>query len=158
MSTPFEIATKAIGPVPPTTQRTGPKLKPLVEQTSLYALKLRNRDEGIVGKSTDALLEQFHNRAKDVGLDSDEEKTTTKRSHTREQKIAAVLYATTKHIPGKGGRDEVISNKAAAAALGIEPVQLRIWKRTIDQIRAQPKALEGIRSLILVHSQKWKDR
>jgi hypothetical protein len=108
-----------------------------VEQTSLHALKLRNRDEGIVGKSTDALLEQFHNRAKDVGLDSDEEKTTTKRSHTREQKIAAVLYATTKHIPGKGGQDEVISNKAAAAALGIEPVQLRILKRTIDQTRAQ---------------------
>jgi hypothetical protein len=35
--------------------------------------------------------------------------------------------------------DEGISNRAAAAALGIEPVQLRIWKRTIDQIRDQPK-------------------
>jgi hypothetical protein len=50
-----------------------------------------------------------------------------------------MLYATTKRVPGKEGRDESISNRAAAAALGIEPVQLRIWKRTIDQIRDQPK-------------------
>jgi hypothetical protein len=68
---------------------------------------------------------------------------TRKQSHAREQKIAAVLYATTKRMPGTGGRDESISNKAAAAALGIEPVQLRIWKRTIDQIRDQPKGFRG---------------
>jgi hypothetical protein len=140
MSTPFEIATKAAGLMPSPTQRTGPKLKPLAERKSLHALRLRNHDEGIVGKSADALLEQFYLGAKDAEVDSDGEKNETrKRSHTREQKVAAVLYATTKRVPGKGGRDEDISNRAAAAALGIEPVQLRIWKRTIDQIRDQPK-------------------
>jgi hypothetical protein len=84
--------------------RPGPKAKPLAER-QLYALQLAHHYNPITTTNTDGLLAQFKaNNNNDAELDSDSDNNpdTRRRSYTREQKLAAVGYATTKRVYQKG--------------------------------------------------------
>ena len=116
MSNPFTIAAKSNHSTPPTgppliAQKPGLRPKPLSERKTLHALKLRRQNEGLVGQAADALLAQFQQaytiREEEKGdeegeeekeeeeEEEKEEETQGRRSHTREQKLAAVGYALT---------------------------------------------------------------
>jgi hypothetical protein len=110
MSNPFEIAAQASIPILPSTlnpailaPRHGPKAKPLAERR-LYALQLAHHNP-ITTTTTNSLLAQFKaNNDNDAELDSDSDNPPDirRRSYTREQKLAAVGYATTKRVGQKG--------------------------------------------------------
>ena len=76
--------------------RPGLKPKPLVKRQSLHTLQLARRDP--ITTTTDGLLAQF--KANDpIELDSDSDNLNIRqRSFTREQKLAAVGYTTTKRV------------------------------------------------------------
>jgi hypothetical protein len=77
-----------------------------------------------VTTTTDGLLAQFKaNVLAEIDSDSDNP-DIRQRSYTREQKLAAVGYATTKHVYQKG-KMVPISHKQAYRDLGVDPVQLR---------------------------------
>jgi hypothetical protein len=100
ISNPFTIAAQASVPVPPSTilaPRHGPKPKPIAERRSLHALQLKYHDlTPITTTTTDGLLAQFKSNIP-AELDSDSDRhDTRRRSYTREQKLAAVGYTTTK--------------------------------------------------------------
>jgi hypothetical protein len=124
------IAAQALTPIPPSTlnpailaPRPGPKPKPLAERQSLYALQLTRYDP-IISATTDGLLAQFKANAP-AELDSDSDNhDIRRRSYTREQKLAAIGYATTKRVHQKGEM-VLISHKQACRDLGIKPCQLR---------------------------------
>jgi transposase-like protein len=144
MSNPFMIAAQASTSIPPSTlnpailaPRAGPKPKPLAERQSLHALQLARHDP-ITTSTTDGLLARFKaNPLTEIDSDSDSY-DTRRRSYSREQKLAAVGYATTKRVCQKG---EIvpISHKQASRDLGIQPSQLRKWKKDIDKIRSLQK-------------------
>ena len=144
MSNPFTIAAQASTPILPSTlnpailaPRHGPKPKPLAERQSLHALQL-TRHNPIISATTDGLLAQFKANAP-AELDSDSDNINIRRrSYTREQKLAAVGYATTKRVYQKGGM-VLISYKQACRDLGIKPCQLRQWQKNIDKIRSLHK-------------------
>jgi transposase-like protein len=144
MSNLFMIPAQASTPVPSSTlnpailaPRAGPKPKPLAERQSLYALQLA-RHNPITTTTTNGLLAQFKaNNPAQIDSDSDNP-DIRRRSYTREQKLAAVGYATTKCVYQKGEMVP-ISHKQACRDLGIDPVQLRRWKKDIDKIRSQYK-------------------
>jgi hypothetical protein len=98
MSNPFEITAQALA-TPSSMSlapRPGPKAKPLAER-QLYALQLIHYNP-ITTTTTDGLLAQFKsNTLTELDSDSDNH-NTRRRSYTREQKLAAVGYATTKRI------------------------------------------------------------
>jgi hypothetical protein len=156
MSNPFTIAAKSNHSTPPAgppliTQKPGPRPKPLSERKTLHALKLRRQNEGLVGQAADTLLAQFQQahtiREEEKGdeegeeekEEGKEEETQGRRSHTREQKLAAVGYALTKRVLNSKGEVIPIPNKAAARDLGITPKMLRDWKQDVDKIKALPK-------------------
>ena len=103
MSNPFEIAAQALTPILPSTlnpailaPRHGPKAKPLAERR-LYALQLAHHNP-ITTTTTNSLLAQFKaNNDNDVESDSSNN-YLRRRSYTREQKLAAIGYATTKIV------------------------------------------------------------
>jgi hypothetical protein len=90
MSNPFDKAIQATSStppsMPPSKRKLDPKPKPISERMSLNKLKLREHDDGIVGKSVDLLLEHFYNGKTESMLNSDEEQSDEreKRSYTRE--------------------------------------------------------------------------
>jgi transposase-like protein len=144
MSNPFMIAAQASTPIPPSTlnlailaPRPGPKPKPLAERRSLHALQLARRDP-ITTATTDGLLAQFKSTVP-AEIDSDSDNPDIRRrSWSREQKLAAVGYATTKRVYQKGEM-VLISHKQACRDLGIQPIQLRKWIKDIDKIRSLHK-------------------
>jgi hypothetical protein len=78
--------------------RAGPKPKPLAERRSLHALQLARHDP-ITTTTTDGLLAQFKaNVPAESDSDSNNNHDIRRRSYTREQKLAAVEYATTKRV------------------------------------------------------------
>jgi hypothetical protein len=121
MSNPFMIATQALVSTPSSTSlapRPGPKPKPLAERQSLHALQLARRDP-ITTTTTDGLLAQFKADGP-TELDSDSDSLDIRRrSFTREQKLAAIGYATTKRVYQKGEM-VLISHKQACKDLGIQ--------------------------------------
>ena len=123
------IAAQASKPILPSTlnpailaPRHGPKPKPLAERQSLHALQL-TRHNPITITSTDGLLAQFKaNNPAEIDSDSDNP-DIRRRSYTREQKMAAVGYATTKRVWDlKPGEMVLISHKQACRDLGIDLV------------------------------------
>ena len=140
MSNPFIIAAQALTPVPPSTSlvpRHGPNPKPLAERRFLHALQLARHDP-ITNTTTDGLLAQFKaNVPAEIDSDSDSH-DNRRRSYTREQKLAAIGYATTKRVCQKGEMVP-ISHKQACRDLGVDPVQLRRWKKDVDKIRSLHK-------------------
>ena len=143
MSNPFEIAAQAPVSTPSSTSlapRPGPKPKPLAERQSLHALQLARHDP-IISATTDGLLAQFKaNTPTKLDSDSDNSHDIRRRSYTREQKLAAVGYATTKRVWHlKAGEMVLISHKQACRDLGLKPVQIRDWKKNVDQIRSLRK-------------------
>ena len=159
MSNPFMIAAQASKPILPSTlnpailaPRHGPKPKPLAERQSLHALQLA-RHNPIATTTTDGLLAQFKaNIPAEIDSDSDNP-DIRRRSYTREQKLAAVGYATTKHVHQKGEMVP-ISHKQACRDLGVDPVQLRRWKKDIDKIRSLHK---GSRKGKVSHSAQFPE-
>jgi hypothetical protein len=101
--------------------RPGPKAKPAVRQ-SLSALQLvRPHLNPITTTTTDGLLAQFKAN-NPTEIDSDSDNPDIRRcSYTREQKLAAVGYATTKRVCQKGEMVP-ISHKQACKDLGVDPV------------------------------------
>lgn len=150
MSNLFEIATQAPVSMPSSTSlapRPGPKPKPLAERRSLHALQL-TRHNPITTTTTDGLLAQFKaDNPTEIDSDSDTP-DTRRRSYTREQKLAAVGYATTKLVYQKGEMVP-ISHKQACRDLGLKPVQLRDWKKNINKILSTTK---GSRRGTLTHT------
>jgi transposase-like protein len=147
MSNPFTIAAQASKPILPSTldpaiiaPRHGPKPKPLAERQSLHALQLARHDP-IILATTDGLLAQFKaNTPTELDSDSDNSHDIRRRSYTREQKLAAIGYATTKRVWDlKAGEMVLISHKQACRDLGIKPCQLRKWQKDIDKIRSLHK-------------------
>jgi transposase-like protein len=147
MSNPFTIAAQASKPILPSTlnpailaPRAGPKPKPVAERQSLHALQLARHDP-IISATTDGLLAQFKaNAPAELDSDSDNSHDIRRRSHTREQKLAAIGYATTKRVWDPKAREMVlISHKHASRDLGIQPIQLRKWKKDVDKIRSLHK-------------------
>jgi hypothetical protein len=117
--------------------RPGPKPKPLAKRQSLHALQLAHRDP-ITTTTTDGLLARFKaNSPPELDSDSDSP-DIRRRSFTREQKLAAIGYATTKRVYQKGEM-VLISHKQACKDLGIQPIQLRKWQKDIDKIRSLHK-------------------
>ena len=103
MSNLFEITTQVPISTPSSMSlapRHGPKPKPLAERQSLHALQLAHHNP-ITTTTTDGLLAQFKANPTEVDSDSDNP-NTRRRSWTREQKLAAVGYATTKRVYQKG--------------------------------------------------------
>jgi hypothetical protein len=107
MSNPFEIAAQAIVPASSSTPipidlalsviRPGPKPKPLAKRKTLYALQLARRNATPIAATAEGLLAQF--KASDNSesdSDSSADNDLRRRSYTREQKLAAIRYATTK--------------------------------------------------------------
>jgi hypothetical protein len=126
ISNPFTIAAQASKPVLPSTldpaiiaPRHGLKPKPLAERQSLYALQL-TRHNPITTTTTDGLLAQFKANPTEIDSDSDNP-NTRRRSYTREQKLVAVGYTTTKYVHSKAGGMVLISHKQAYRDLGIKP-------------------------------------
>jgi transposase-like protein len=152
MSNPFMIAAQASTPVPPSAlnpailaPRPGPKPKPLAERR-LYHLQLARTTPITI--TTEGLLAQFKSNTP-TELDSDSDsRDTRRRSYTREQKLAAIGYATTKRVCLKGEMVP-ISHKQACKDLGLDPVQLRRWKKDVDKIRSLTK---GSRRGTLTHT------
>jgi transposase-like protein len=140
MSNPFEIAAQVLVSTPSSMSlapRRGPKPKPLAERQSLHALQLA-RHNPITTTTTDGLLAQFKaDNPNKIDSDSDNP-DTRRRSYTREQKLAAVGYATTKRIYQKGEMVP-ISHKQSCRDLGVQPVQLRKWKKDVDKIHSLHK-------------------
>jgi hypothetical protein len=142
ISNPFMIAAQASTPILPSTlnpailaPRHGPKPKPLAERQSLHALQLARRNPII---STDGLLARFK-ASTPAELDSDSDNLDIRQhSYTREQKLAAIGYATTKRVYQKGEM-VLISHKQACRDLGVQPIQLRKWKKNVDKIRSLHK-------------------
>jgi hypothetical protein len=130
MSNLFTITTQASKPILPSTlnpailaPRAGLKPKPLAERQSLYAFQLTHYNP-ITTTTTDGLLAQFKaNNLAEIDSDSDN-LDIRQRSYTREQKLVAVGYTTTKYIYQKGEM-VLILHKQACKDLGIDPVQLR---------------------------------
>ena len=160
MSNPFEIAAQALIAAPPMlslavpTTRHGPKPKPLAERRTLHALQLARRVTSPITATADGLLAQFK-------ADNDDESDSNssadgdrrRRSYTREQKLAAIGYATTKKVwDSKKQQMVLISHKQACRDLALEPVQLRRWKKDVDKIRALHK---GSRKGKLIHPSKF---
>ena len=107
MSNPFMIAAQTSAPGPPSTlnpgilaPRAGPKPKPLAARQSLHTLQLaRHNLTPITTTTTDGLLAQFKaNIPAELDSDSNNNLDTRRRSYTREQKLAAVGYTTTKQV------------------------------------------------------------
>jgi hypothetical protein len=119
--------------------RPGPKAKPLAARQSLHALRLACQDP-ITTTTTDGLLAQFKANPP-AEIDSDSDRYDTRRqSYSREQKLAAVGYATTKRVwDSKAGDIVLTSHKQACRDLGLDPVQLRRWKKDIDKIHSLRK-------------------
>jgi transposase-like protein len=143
MSNPFEIAAIATKPVPlplnlvPKATRPGPKLKSLAERESLHTLQLARHNSTPIATTADGLLAQFKVTKDD---ESDPESSCSgdirRRSYTREQKLAAIGYATTKRVwDEKKQQMVVISHKQACRDLGLEPIILRRWKKNANNIR-----------------------
>ena len=73
--------------------------------------------------TTDGLLAQFKaNNPTEIDSDSNNP-DIRRRSYTQEQKLAAVGYATTKHVCQKGEMVPIL-HKQAYKDLGVDPVQL----------------------------------
>jgi hypothetical protein len=125
MSNPVMIAAQASTPIFPSTlsppllpPRHSLKPKPLAERQSLHALQLACYNP-IISATTDGLLAQFKANAPNE-LDSDSDNLDIyRRSYTREQKLAAIGYATTKHVYQKG-KMVLIPYKQAYRDLGIK--------------------------------------
>jgi hypothetical protein len=108
--------------------RPGPKTKPLAARQSLHALQLAHQDP-ITTTTTDGLLAQFKANLP-AEIDSDSDCDTRRQSYSREQKLTAVGYATTKRVWDLKAREMVlISHRQACMDLGLDPVQLRRWKK-----------------------------
>ena len=142
MANPFEIASRSLIPVslPNPTPKPGPKAKPLAERRSLHALQLTHHDSSPITTTADGLLAQFKSNTS-AELDSDSDGgDIRRRSYTREQKLAAVGYGSTKRVwDPKKEQMVLISHKQACRDLGLDPGQLRRWKKDIDKIRALQK-------------------
>ena len=105
MSNLFEIAANATLYVPPPAPnpavpavRPSPKLKPLVQLSTLHSLQLARRTTTPLALTAEGLLAQFK---ADQNVESDSESSandTRKRSYTREQKLAAISYAAIKNV------------------------------------------------------------
>jgi transposase-like protein len=141
MSNPFMIAAQAPVSTPSSISlapRPGPKAKPLAARQSLHALRLVRQDP-ITTTTTDGLLAQFKANLP-AEIDSDSDHDTRRQSYSREQKLAAIGYATTKRVWDLKAREMVlISHKQACRDLGLDPVQLRRWKKDVDKIRSLHK-------------------
>jgi hypothetical protein len=106
MSNLFIVAAQALMPVPPSAlnpailaPRPGPKPKPLAKRRSLHALQLAHNDLSPITTTADGLLTQFkYNAPTELDSDSDNSHDIRRRSYTREQKLAAIGYATTKRV------------------------------------------------------------
>ena len=117
--------------------RAGPRAKPLAQRQSLHALQLIRYNP--ISATTDGLLAQFKaNAPAELDTDSDNNHDIRRRSYTREQKLAAIGYATTKRVY-RNGEMVLISHKQASRDLGIQPVQLRKWIKDSDKIRSLHK-------------------
>lgn len=77
-----------------------------------------------------------------VDEDEDEEKPRRRISYTKEQKLAAITYATTTWKVKKDGSSQLISKHAAAKELGITPAMLRAWMKDKSSIE---NSLKGTR-------------
>src|SRR5882757_2339262 len=106
MSNPFEFAANATMPELPSTlnpvakaPRPGPKLKSLAERKSLHTLQLARHNATPIATTAEGLLAQFK---ANIDNESDSESSNSgdirRRSYTREQKLAAIGYATTKRV------------------------------------------------------------
>jgi transposase-like protein len=160
MSTPLEVTTKAMASIPPSLStlaipavKPGPRPKPMAKRQTLHALQLARRDTGAISASAEGLLAQFK-ASNDIESDSDSSvNDLRRRSYTREQKLAAIGYATTKKTWNiKEQQMVLISCKQACRDLGITPVQLRKWKKDVDKIRGLEK---GQRKGKLTHPCKF---
>jgi transposase-like protein len=76
----------------------------------------------------------------DIAIDD-----TRRRSWTREQKLGAIKYALSKVVLNKAGKEEPISNNAAATNIGCTPKMLRDWIRDYDTINASAKGCQKSR-------------
>ena len=122
MSNPFEIAAQAL-PLKPSLMpnlsipapKPGPKPKPLAERRTLHALQLARHNTTPIAATADGLLAQFkaeNDDESDSGSSANGD--LRRRSYTREQKLAAIGYATTKKVWNKNEQQMVvISHKQA---------------------------------------------
>jgi hypothetical protein len=130
MSNLFTITTQASKPILPSTldlailaPRAGLKPKLVAERQSLHALQLARHDP-IISAITDGLLAQFKaNTPAELDSDSDYSHDLRRQSYTREQKLVAIGYTTTKCIYQRGEM-VLILHKQASRDLGIQPIQL----------------------------------
>jgi hypothetical protein len=99
----------------------------IIKSKSEHSLQLAHHDSTPISATADGLLVQFKaNNDNDAELDSDSSHDIRRRSYTREQKLAAVGYATTKRVwHSKTEQMVLISHKQAWRDLGLKPVQLR---------------------------------
>ena len=144
MSNPFEIAANATMPELSSTlnlvvkaPRPGPKLKSLAERKSLHTLQLARHNATPISTTAEGLLAQFK-----VNIDNESDSESSnggdirRRSYTREQKLAAIGYATTKRVwDEKEQQMVIISHKQACIDLGLQPIILRRWKKDANKIR-----------------------
>jgi transposase-like protein len=149
MSNPFIIAAQTSTTAPPPSvpnpsipaSKPGPKPKPLAERSTLHALQLARYNTTPVTAMADGLLAQFKaNNDDESDSSSSANGDVRRRSYTREQKLAAIGYATTKKVWDSTRKQMVlISHKQACRDLGINPIQLRNWKKDVDKIRSLQK-------------------
>lgn len=139
MSNPFEIAATTVSLAPRTatgTLRPGPKLKPLAQRKSLHSLQLARRDALPISTTAEGFLAKFKaDKDNESEPESSENNDLRRRSYTREQKLAAIGYATTKRVwSEKEQQMVIISHKQACRDLNLEPIVLRRWKKDINKI------------------------
>ena len=136
MSNPFEIAANAtsrfasiptVPAVPPI--RPGPKLKPLVERKSLHALQLAQHKSSPISVTAEGLFTRFKT-SRDDESDSDSSTSTDKRrrSYTREQKLAAIGYATTKKVWSEEKQQMVLISQTSLQRFGYTSTTSQIEK------------------------------
>jgi hypothetical protein len=117
--------------------------KPLAERRPLHVLQLVRHDSTPISTTTDGLLAQFKaNVPAELDSDSYNRHDIRRQSFTREQKLAAIGYATIKRVWDTKQEQMVhISHKQACRDLDLDPFQLRRWKKNVDKIRSLQKGV-----------------
>ena len=133
---------------------TGPRTKSVVSR-SLWASSIKKSgysqsSQTSFGDNTQ-ITEQFRlirESADDVSnRNSDDEITRRRKSYTRENKLAAINYATTTWKTQKDGTLKLISKYEAAKNLGIDLAMLRRWLKTSSVIENMSTGIRKNRPL-----------
>ena len=126
--------------------KCGPKPKPIANRRYnplAYCIRTAIPATTLFDQTAAALLQRACGEdADEVHSDSESGEDNAqgrRRSWTREQKLAAIKYATTTMIEQKSGLKQLISCNAAASDIGCTPKMLREWIKDQDTIYATPK-------------------